>query len=174
MADAQRGFGTPEWLIFIGALMFIFILWLSALYDPSIRWLHFFQAWMYIAAMLLSLRRNRWGYFIGISAGGLWDYINVFVTNFLRSGLINLGRWMHGQNFKPEQAFIAVPAWTGNLLLVIGCIWGYTRQKNKLPADAGRLVVAFVLCTGFFILDIAICQPRYLPLIPRLLHPHAL
>ena len=70
---AKNRLGPPEWLILIGGLLFIFVLWLSAWFEADIRWLHFFQAWMYFAAIGLSLRGNRWGYFIGASAAGLWD-----------------------------------------------------------------------------------------------------
>jgi hypothetical protein len=69
--------GAPEWLILTGAGLFIFILALSAVFQADIRWLHFFQAWMYIAAVILSLRGNRLGYFIGFSAAVLWDYGNL-------------------------------------------------------------------------------------------------
>jgi hypothetical protein len=172
MASSQRRLGAPEWLIVIGALLFIAVLFISAVFDPTIRWLHFFQAWMYIAAIWLGLRSSRWGYFVGISTGGLWDYINLFVTTFLRSGLIHLWRALHGQPARPDQ-IIAVFAWTGNLLLVIGCVWGYARLRDKPRMDPVWFVATFALCTGFFFMIIALCQPRYLPLIPRILHPHA-
>ena len=42
----------------------------------------------------------------------------------------------------------------------------------RVPGDLVRLVVAFVLTTGFFALDMALFQPRYLGLFRRLLHPH--
>jgi hypothetical protein len=47
-----------------------------------------------LAAIWLSVRRSRWGYFIGVSAAGLWDYINIFVTTFFRSGLHWLFAWI--------------------------------------------------------------------------------
>src|SRR5438132_3390151 len=82
MKTAGRRLSPPELLIFIGGCLFIFVLWLSAYFEPDIRWLHFFQSWMYLAAIWLSVRRSRWGYFIGVSAAGLWDYVNIFVTTF--------------------------------------------------------------------------------------------
>jgi len=85
--NANGRLGTPEWLILIGAFLFVVVLGVSAWWESDIRWLHFFQAWMYVAAMVLSLQSNRWGYFIGASAAGLWDYANVFATTFLLNGL---------------------------------------------------------------------------------------
>ena len=172
MASLQRRIGAPECVILIGALMFMAMLWLSAVYDPTIRWLHFFQAWMYIAVIVLALRTSRWGYFIGISIGMFWIYSCTFVSSFFRSGLIHLGRWMEGLDFRADQ-ILAVPAWTGNLLIVIGCLWAYGRMRHKAMSDVTRLVVAFALSTAFLWADMALFQPRYLALFTGLLHPHA-
>ena len=172
MNDAKGKFGAPEWLIVIGGSFFIVVLAVSAIWDPTIRWLHFFQAWMYIATIWLALRRNRWGYFIGISAAGLWDYTGVFVNTFVANGVHELTRWIHtGHVARPDQ-FIAVPAWISNFLVVVGCVWAYSRRtQKKLVSDFGRFLLTFALITGFFALDMWICQPRYLPLFRHMLHP---
>ena len=162
---------TPEWLIVAGGCVFILVLGVSAYCEPDIRWLHFFQAWMYVAAIVLALRRNSWGYFIGFSAAGLWDYANVFATTFFFNGLEQLAHWVHTGHLERADLLIAVPAWFSNLLVVIGCIWGYSRLPTRTLRDAGRFVIAFVLTTGFFALDMYLFQPRYLGMFPRLLHP---
>jgi hypothetical protein len=152
--------------------LFIFVLWLSAYLEPDIRWLHFFQAWMYLATIALLLRGSRWGYFIGASAAMFWDYINLFVTTFLRSGL----HWMFASistgHLERLDQIVAVPGWTGNLLVVVGSVWGYMQLAEKPWSDLGRLVLAFVFTTAFFAGCIAACQPRYLPLFRAILHPH--
>lgn len=174
MKSPARRLGIPEWLILIGACLFIFVLWLSAYFEADIRWLHFFQSWMYVATVWLSLRRSRSGYFIGISAAGLWDYINLFVSTFFRSGLHWLSAWISTGHLKRVDQIIAVPAWISNFLVVVGCVWAYTRLRDKRPADAALFLLAFVLTTGFFAASIAVCQPRYLPLFRGILHPHQL
>jgi hypothetical protein len=162
----------PELLILAGASLFMFCLWYSAHLDPSIRWLHFFQAWMYVATVVLAIRRNRWGYFIGIATAGFWDYLNVFVTTFLRSGLHWLSVSMQSGHVRHPDQIIAVVAWIGNLLIVIGGIWGYARLPKKTPSDVVRVAGAFAGMLGFFALIIAACQPRYLGLFRAMLHPH--
>jgi hypothetical protein len=164
--------GAPEWLIVIGGISFILVLFLSAYWEADIRWLHFFQAWMYMVAVALSLRGNRWGHFIGISAAGLWDYANIFVTNFLAAGLQQLSVWIHTGHLPQPDLFIAVPAWLWNFLVIIGCLWGYSRHPSKALGDIWRFLAAFVLTTAFFACDMALFQPRYLAIFPRLLHPH--
>jgi hypothetical protein len=163
---------APEWLIALGAFVFILMLGLSAYWEPDIRWLHFFQAWMYVATVVLALRRDLWGYLIGFSAAGLWMYANLVATTFFFNGLQQLSHWVHTGHLERADQLIAVPAWFSNLLVVIGCSWGYFRHSAKSPRDAARFLVAFVLTTGFFALDMAMFQPRYLGLFPRMLHPH--
>jgi hypothetical protein len=163
--------GAPEWLILIGATSFILVLGISAYWESDIRWLHFFQAWMYVAAIVLSVRGSRWGHLIGISAAGLWDYANIFATSFFFNGLQQLSLWMHTGSLRRPDLLIAVPAWFSNLLVVLGCIWAYSRLSKKSLSDAARFAAAFALTTGFFALDMALFQSRYLGVFPQLLHP---
>jgi hypothetical protein len=171
MQNATRRLAGPEWLTLIGASVFVFILILSAAWEADIRWLHFFQAWMYLATIVLSLRGNPWGYFIGISAAGLWDYMNIFATTFFFNGLRQLAQWVHTSHLARPDLLIAVPAWLSNFLVVVGCLWAYFRLTSRTLADVVRFVIAFALTTGFFAADMALFQPRYLVLFPRLLHP---
>ena len=172
MEKATRQFGAPEWLVLIGASVFILVLAVSAFFEPDIRWLHFFQAWMYIATIVLSIQGNRWGHFIGISVAGFWDYANVFATTFFFNGLEELSQWVHTGHLDRPDLFIAVPAWFSNLLVVIGCMWAYSRKPKKPRGDIIRFLVSFILATGFFAVDMALFQPRYLDIFRRLLHPH--
>ena len=165
-------FKAPDWLILIGGGAFILVLGVSAFLEPGIRWLHFFQAWMYIAAMVLAFRGSRWGHFIGASAAGLWNYANIFATTFFFNGMQQLSQWAHTGRLERPDLLIAVPAWFSNLFVVVGCLWGYFRLPTKSLGDGGRFVVTFALTTGFFALDMALFQPRYLALFPRMLHPH--
>ena len=172
MTPSERRTGTAKWLVLIGASIFIAVLAVSAYWEADIRWLHFFQTWMYIATIALSLHGNRWGYFIGISAAGLWDYCNIVATSFFWNGLQQLSGWMHTGHLARPDLLIAVPAWFSNFLVVMGCVWMYARQDEKRGSDIVRFLVCFALTTGFFAADMAIFQPRYLALFPRMLHPH--
>lgn len=144
----------------------------SAVLDPSIRWLHFFQALMYVATIWLSLRKNRWGYFIGISAAGLWAYTNLFVTTFFVNGIQQLALWIQSGHLARPDLLIAIPAWLSNVLVVMGAIWAYAHLPRKKLLDLVDFVAVFALTTGYFALDMALFQPRYLPLFRHMLHPH--
>jgi hypothetical protein len=172
MTNSRPRIGAPEWLILIGAVVFVVILVISAVFEADIRWLHFFQAWMYIATIVLSLHGNRWGYFIGVSAAGLWDYANLVATTFFFNGLQELARWVHTGHLARPDLLIAVPAWFANLSVIIGCLWAYMRLPAKMNSDFLKAAIAFALTTGFFAADMALFQPRYLGIFSRMLHLH--
>lgn len=172
MQTENTRFKTPQWFILIGGCFFILVLAVSAFWEADLRWLHFFQAWMYLAAIVLGLRGNRWGYFIGISAAGLWDYANIVATTFFLNGLQELWQWIYTGHLARPDLLIAVPAWFSNLFVVTGCLWAYSRLARKSPRDVAGFLLTLALTTGFFALDMAIFQPRYLGIFPRLLHPH--
>ena len=48
------------------------------------------------------------------------------------------------------------------------------QTSRRAGPDLARLLVVFVVSTAYFAADIAICQPRYLALFPRMLRPHSL
>jgi hypothetical protein len=172
MKSGSHQIGHSQCLILLGGSVFVAVLAISAYWEKDIRWLHFFQAWMYIAAIALGIAGNRWGYFIGISAAGFWDYTTIFANTFFFSGLEQMSIWVRTGRLARPDILIAVPAWFANLLVVAGCLWSYFQRREKPGSDLVRLLVTFVMTTGFFALDMALFQPRYLGIFPRLLHPH--
>jgi hypothetical protein len=38
------------------------------------------QSLLYVAAITLTIRRSRWGYFIGAATAGLWDMLALFAS----------------------------------------------------------------------------------------------
>lgn len=156
----------------LGAIVFLWVLFISAYWERDIRWLHFLQSWMYLAAIALILKQSKWGYFIGFGAAVFWDYVNLFVTTFLKAGLTQAHAFIHTGHIARPDLFIAVPGWAGNLALVAGCIVAYAATPQKQLRDLLRLAIASTGTTGFFALSIFLCQPRYLALFPAILHPH--
>jgi hypothetical protein len=159
-------------LSYAGGITFIAVLYLSAYFEPDIRWLHFFQSWMYIAALVLMSRRNKWGCFIGATAAFFWDYVNVFVTTFFRNGIDQLRILSSTGHVPRPESLISVPAWLGNLALILGALLVYLALPRKQWSDAGRILIAFVGTSAFFAGAMALVQPRYLPYFRAALHPH--
>jgi hypothetical protein len=78
------------------------------------------------------------GYFIGLSAAGFWDYTNLFVTPFFRNGLSRLHAWITTGQLRNVDQITTVPAWSGNFLVILGCLWAYARLNEKSLTDLGH------------------------------------
>ena len=159
-------------LAIAGGLTFVAVLYVSARWEPDIRWLHFLQSWMYLVSLVLLSRGSKWGCFIGAAAALFWDYVNVFVTTFVRNGLEQAHAFFHtGHVARPDQ-LLSVPAWFGNLALMLGASMVYAAAPRKQWSDLGRLLLALAGTMAFFAGAMAGAQPRYLPLFKGALHPH--
>lgn len=156
-------FAGPDWLVTIGGSFFIFALAVSAIFVPQIRWLHLVQSSFYIAAITLSLRRSRWGYFIGASSAGLWDLLALFASPLFAEFLDHPGR--------PDLVLQGLAS-VANLAVVIGCVWGYRRLADRSRKDIGGLILILVVTTGLLIGATAFLAPDYLVAYTRALHPH--
>jgi hypothetical protein len=105
---------------------------------------------------------------------GLWDYSTILANSFFLDGIQQLSQSIRTGHLQRPDLLIAVPAWFSNLIVVVGCVWAYSRLPRKSIGDARRFLAAFALATGFFgffALDMALFQPRYLAVFPRMLHP---
>lgn len=150
---------------------FIAILAISAYQDRTIVWLHTFQSLLYFATILLVLRHERAGYFLGFSIATFWNYCQFFVTGFLRSGLEQVSILLHTGTLPRPDQFISVPAVILHFVMIISCVAAYLSLKRKSATDLIWLTVIFAASTAYFAGDMALTQPRYLIMFPRALHP---
>jgi len=155
-----------RWSIFAGAGLFIFALILSAVYEPRIRVLHALQALIYIAVVALTRRNSAWGYGAGCVISAFWNYINLFVTTFIRAGVEQLLILLQtGRIERPDLALSLIAA-GGHFLLIAACLAGFLRNRPTAP-DWGRFVGGGIIAVAVFIAIIAAAGPQYMGLIRR-------
>lgn len=143
-----------------GATLFIFVLFISAYWEPDIRWLHFFQSWMYFVAIAFIWQGSKWGYFVGFSAALFWNYTTLFVNTFLKNGWNQVQTLLNSGQLPRPDLFISVPAWAGNLAVILGRFVGYLLTSKKAWSDVLRCMVGLAGTLAFFAFAMAICQPR--------------
>ena len=160
---------TPAWInasILAGAGFFIFALFLSAVFDPKIRVLHALQALIYIAVIVLTSRNNAWGFGAGCIIAAFWNYINLFVTTFIKAGLQQLSTLLRtGQLHRPD-LLIAVIAAAGHFLLIIACLAGFLRTRPE-ARRWGQFILGGVLAVGYLVIIIITTAPQYTGLLKR-------
>ncbi|HEX5258477.1 MAG TPA: hypothetical protein VFW35_06825 [Sphingomicrobium sp.] len=162
------------WGIALSNAGFVAILALAAYWDHTIIWLHLFQSFQNVAIVLLAARRNRWAYFLGIASAAFWIYLTTFISNFAESGVANLGLSLHAGTIVRADQVIAVPAFIFQLSLILTCLIAYLRLAARPASDWLRFLGSLVGVVAYLIACIAVLQPRYLVMVPRLLHPHGL
>jgi hypothetical protein len=153
-------------VVVIGAGLFIFALFLSAVYEPRIRVLHALQALIYVAVVVLARRKSAWGYGAGFVISSFWNYINLFVTTFIRAGVLQLLEFFEtGRITRPDLALSLIAA-TGHFLLIAACLIGFLKTRPT-AREWGQFVGGGVLAVAYFILIIVIAGPQYIPLLRR-------
>lgn len=161
---SQRTCTKLDWAIVASCLLFIFALAVSAYFEPAIRVLHTFQAFIYLAVTAGALRHQKWAYGAGISIAAFWNYINLFVTTFIRNGIETLAVITSGAHVADPGTVIAIPAALGHFGMIAFCLWAYLRLRNKRLTDIGILLGSGAVAIGYFAAIIAIFGPQYLPL----------
>ncbi|HZE62676.1 MAG TPA: hypothetical protein VE056_02295 [Pyrinomonadaceae bacterium] len=167
MDDTRSHYSRLEWLIVGSCAVFIFILALSAVYDRSIRVLHAFQALIYVAVVILVLRRSVWGYGAGCIIAAFWNWTNIVHTTFVANGLHELAHALQtGRVSRPDQ-LIAVVAATAHFTLIGSCLVGYFRIKPRGPWEPVKFFAGGLIAVGYFAGIVIVFGPQYIPLLRR-------
>jgi hypothetical protein len=125
---------SRQWVfptIAANSVLFIIILFVSALWEPAIRILHFFQALIYVAVIWLCARRSAWGYGAGTLIAGFWNWVNIYITTFISSGLQQLELLFQTGHIKAPDQLIGAIAGLAHFILIGVCLTGYFRLKER-------------------------------------------
>jgi len=154
-----------KWLIVASCVVFILVLALSAVFDPSIRVLHGFQALIYVAVIILARGRSAWGFGAGCLIAAFWNWTNLVYTTFIANGVRELSQALRtGQIQNPDQ-LIAVLAAAAHFILIGACVAGYVRIKPKARWESAKFLGGGLLAVGYFAGIIIAFGPQYIPLL---------
>jgi hypothetical protein len=160
---------NPAWInafILVGAGFFIFALILSAVFDPTIRVLHVLQALIYFAVIVLTRKNSAWGFGAGCIIAVFWNYMNLFVTTFVKAGLQQLSTLLRTGQLRRPDLLIAVIAAGGHFLLIIACLVGFLRTRPG-ARRWGKFIAGGALAVGYFVAIVITTGPQYIPLLKR-------
>src|SRR5271170_2127386 len=107
----------PRWVaisIPTSAGFFMFALFVSAAFQPSLRWLHGLQALIYVAVIFLARQNNAWGFGAGVFIGTFWNFI------FLRAASRDIWALLSGGAFRAAWDFKLAAAWANLFLFGVG------------------------------------------------------
>jgi len=143
----------------VGAALFIVALAVSAWMIPQLRLLHFLQAFIYVAVVILAHRNSAWGLGAGATVAVAWNSLNLFVTHNMQAGVVALWSFLHTGRVQRPLTMVIVLGSMAHLVLIIAClaaILRLPRKEKKWWKFAGGGVAAL----AYLALIVAIAKPR--------------
>jgi hypothetical protein len=154
--------GVSPWIrlsISIGVALFLFALAVSAAYVPQLHLLHFFQALIYVAVLLLTRQNSPWGFGIGVIIPAAWNCLNLFVTHLFQKGAEQFWSLVRtGHVSRPDTLMVMVGG-MAHFLLIIACIAGFIQLRPRRK-QWGQFFAGGLLALAYFALIIAIAAPK--------------
>jgi hypothetical protein len=154
-------FRSPSMRLWIpaGAALFIVALAVSAWMIPQLRLLHFLQAFIYVAIVILARRNSAWSFGAGAIMAVAWNSLNLFVTHNTQAGLVALWSFLHTGRAQRPLTIVILLGGIGHLVLMLACLSAILHlrtEEKKWWKFAGGGVVAL----AYLGLIVAIAKPR--------------
>jgi len=134
-------------------------LFIAALFAPSLRLLHAFQALIYICVILLVRRNSAWGFGAGCLIAGFWNYI------FLRGAATDIRALLTGKIIRPDVG-LQFAAMLAHCVLIVACLAGFLKLNPGWKQWARFLSAGFAAIAYLVILMITM-RPQYVPLVKK-------
>jgi hypothetical protein len=152
----------PRWIsitIPLSAGFFILALFIAACFVPSIRWLHAFQALIYVAVIFLARRNSPWGFGAGSIIGAFWNYI------FIRGEVVDVWAFLTGRVIRPDVG-LQLAATVAHFVLIIACAAGFLRSKPGMKQWV-MFLAGGVVAVSYLLLLMITMRPEYIPLLKK-------
>ena len=149
---------THVWIT-IGAALFIVALVVSAFIVPQLRLLHFFQALIYVAVVILAWRNNAWGLGAGVTIAIVWNSLNLFVTHLMQMGAVAIWSFLRTGEVRRLDTMMVPVGGIGHFILIIACLITVFDRRTD-DQKWWKFVGGGVLTLAYLALIVALFRPR--------------
>jgi hypothetical protein len=119
-----------------------------------------------VAVIIMTRRGSSWAFGAGCVIAAFWNYINLFVTTFIRAGLEQLMTLVRTGQLQRPDLLVAVIAAAGHFLMIVACLVGFLRTGPNLRRW-GQFLRGGVLAVAYLVAIIFTTGPQYIPLVKR-------
>ena len=144
--------------IAVGCGMFVLGLAVSAAFAPEWRVLHFLQALIYVAVVVLTRRKSAGGFGAGLAVAVFWNALSVFATTAARDGIQELATVVRTGHAQRPDLLLSLFAGCGHVLIIIACIVGFVRIRPAARQWA-QLLLGGVVALGYLIAIVFVFGP---------------
>lgn len=149
---------TRVWIP-IGAGLFLVALAVSAVAVPELRPLHFLQALIYVAVVILARRNNVFALGAGFTIAVAWNCLEFFGPHLIQAGAVMFWSFLHTGQVQHLETMMVPIGGIGHFILIIACLTALSHQTT----DTNRwwkFLAGGALVLGYFALIVAIARPR--------------
>ncbi len=142
-----------------GAALFVTALIVSAWVVPQLRLLHFLQALIYVAVVILARHNNALGFGAGVMVAVVWNGLNLFVTHLIQTGAVAFWSFLHTGHLRRLDTMMVTLGGVGHFILIIGCLTALLHQPTEKKKWL-NFVAGGVAALAYLVLIVAIAKPR--------------
>jgi hypothetical protein len=158
--NRERATGSLSRCVWIpvGSGLFVIALIVSALVVPELRLLHFLQALIYVAVVILARRNSVWGLGAGVTTAVVWNSLNLFVTHLAQAGAVTFWHFLTTGEVQRLDTMMVTVGTIGHFILIVACLAALpgTTENRKWWKFLGGGLAAL----AYLALIVAIARPR--------------
>jgi hypothetical protein len=152
------GASTRIWIP-IGAGIFIVALAASAYLIPELRLLHFLQALIYVAVIILARRNNPWGFGAGATIAVVWNSFSIFVTHLIPAGVVAFWSFLRTGHVRGIDTMVVALGGVGHFILIIASLVAVLELKHD-HKKWWKFLAGGTVTIAYFVAIVAIARPR--------------
>src|SRR5271168_5648224 len=119
--SVNQSSATRVWIP-IGAGLFLVALAVSAVAVPELRPLHFLQALIYVAIVILARRNNVFALGAGFTIAVAWNCLEFFGPQLIQAGAVLLWTFLHTGQIRHVETMMVLLGGIGHLILIFACL----------------------------------------------------
>jgi len=160
MKDIRLNHSYPMQVwICIGVALFLVALLVSAIVLPELRPLHFLQALIYVAVIVLARRNSPWGFGAGFIIGIVWNGFSLFVTHLIQVGVVAFWSSLHTGRVEQLVPMMVTLGGIGHFILIIASLWALVSQNTE-TRKWWKFVGGGAIGVAYFVLIVAFARPH--------------
>jgi hypothetical protein len=156
--ESTRELATRLWIP-VGSALFVAALIVSAWALPQLRLLHFLQALIYVAIVILAQRKSAWGFGAGATVAVAWNSLNLFVTHNMEVGAVAFWHLLHTGQVQALVPMMVALGGVGHFILLAACLAAIFDRKPE-QHKWWKFIGGGAVCIAYLALIVVIASPR--------------